>query len=182
MLHQQARGDGLQSVVHRLGDGFLGSVRFGNQVREARACLARRVAGRAPDDLHDLGQARPIADGQRVLAPNPVESFLRHAERDDDVHIVAVVLLRRVFQRGGNAVALGGIVIHQVGDAQDAAVRRFDELEASRGIDPLPLAQCPDDVLDFPDLVLRAFARIDVRDVDDGLLGRDRAPSRMSST
>ena len=96
---------------------FVGGVRLGDQVGEARAGLARRVAGRAADDLHDLGQARPIADRQRVFAPNPVEAFLRHAERDDDVHIVAVVLLRRVFQRGGNAVALGGIVIDQVGDA-----------------------------------------------------------------
>ncbi len=100
-----------------------GGVRLGDQVGEARAGLARRVAGRAADDLHDLGEARPVADRQRVLAPNPVEAFLRHAEGDDDVHMVAVVLLRRVFQRGGNAVALGRIVIDQVGDPEDAARR-----------------------------------------------------------
>ena len=67
---------------------------------------------------------------------------------------------------------LVGIVVDQVGDAQNAAFRGFDELESCRGVDPLPLAQCPDDVLHFPDLVLRAFARIDVGDVDDGLFGR----------
>ena len=77
-----------------------------------------------------------------------------------------------VFQRGGNAVAPGGVVIHQVGDTQDAAFRGFDKLESCRGVDPLPLAQCLDDVLHFPHLVLRALARIDIRDVDDGLLGR----------
>lgn len=31
----------------------------------------------------------------------------------------------------------------------------------------MPLAQCANDVIDLPDLVLRAFARIDVRNVDD---------------
>ena len=51
-------------------------------------------------------------------------------------------------------------------------VRRLDQLEAGRGVDPLPFAQLLDDVLDLPDLVLRAFARIDARDVDDRLLGR----------
>jgi hypothetical protein len=30
--------------------------------------------------------------------------------------MIAVVLLRRVFERGGHAVALGGIVIDQIGD------------------------------------------------------------------
>jgi hypothetical protein len=107
-----------------------------------------------------------------VFAPNPVEAFLRHAEGDDDVHIVAVVLLRRVFQRGGYAVALVGVVIDEVGDPQHAPLRRLDELEAGRGVDALPLAQCLDDVLHLAHLVLRAFARIDVRDVDDGLLAR----------
>ncbi len=63
-----------------------------------------------------------VADRQRVLAPNPVEAFLRHAQRDDDVHMVAVVLLRRVFQRGGYAVALRGVVIDEISDAQHAAV------------------------------------------------------------
>src|ERR1019366_5493660 len=111
LLHKQARRDGLQGIVHRLGNCFLGSVRLRNQVRKARAGLARCVAGCAPDDLHDFGQARPIADRQRVLAPDPVETLFRHAKRDDDVHVIPVILLRWVLQRGGNAVASGGIVI-----------------------------------------------------------------------
>src|SRR6202158_4896519 len=39
LLHKQARRDGLEGIVHRLGDCFLGSVRLGDQVREARSCL-----------------------------------------------------------------------------------------------------------------------------------------------
>ena len=140
-------------------------------VKRARS-LARRVAGGAADDLHDLGKARPIADRQRVLAPDPVEALLRHAESDDDVHMVAVVLLCGVLQRGGNPVALGGVIINQVGDPQDAAFRRLDQLEAGGGVGPLPFAQFLDDVLDLPDFVLRALARIDAGDVNDRLLGR----------
>ena len=98
--------------------------------------------------------------------------FLRHAQRDDDVHIVAVVLLCRVFQRGGYAVALGGVVVHEVGDTQHAATGNLDELESGRGVDSLPFAERADDVLHLLHLVLRALARIDVGDVDDGLLGR----------
>ena len=126
LLHEQAGGDGLQRIVDGLGDGLLGGVRLGDQVGETCAGLARRVAGRAADDLHDLGQARSIADRQRVLAPNPVEALLRHAERDDDVHVVAVVLLRRVLQRGGDAVPLGRVVIDEIGDAKDPTIWRLD--------------------------------------------------------
>src|SRR3546814_12464102 len=91
--------------------------------------LARRVAGSATDDLDDLGQAGAIADGQRMFAPNPVEALLRHAQGNDDVHIVAVVLLRRVFERSEDASALVVVVVHQISDAQGPARRRFHPLE-----------------------------------------------------
>ncbi len=177
LLHQQAGRDGLQGIVDGLGYRFLGGIRLGNQVGEPCAGLAGRVAGGAADDLHDLGQAGAIADGERVFAPDPVEAFLRHAQRDDDVHIIPVVLLRRVFERGGHAVALAGIVIDQIGDPQHAACvyttwGPLDKLEAGRRVDALPLAQRLDDVLDLAHLVLRALARIDIGDVDDGLLCR----------
>ena len=66
-----------------------------------------------------------------------------------------IVLLVRVFQRGGDAVALIRIVVDEIGDPQQATLRSFDKLESRRGVDPLPLAQCPDDVLRFFDFVLR---------------------------
>jgi hypothetical protein len=84
-----------------------------------------------------------IADRQRVLAPNPVEAFLRHAERDDDVHIVAVVLLRRVFQRGGNRSRLAGIVVHQVGDAKTARQGVLTSWKPVAGIDPCQSPSAP---------------------------------------
>lgn len=143
------------------------AIRFVNLAR-----LARRVTGRATDDLHDLGQAGAVANSQGVLAPDPVEAFLRHAERDDDVHIVPVVLLRRVLERSGHTVALRGVVIDEIGDPQDTAVGPLDELEAGCGINAVPRAQHLDDVLHLPHLVLRALTRIDIGNVDDGLLVR----------
>ena len=107
-----------------------------------------------------------------MLAPYPVEAFLRHAEGDNDVHMVAIVLLRRVLQGGRHAIALGRVVVHQVGNTQQPALKRPHQLEAGRGVGALPIAQLLDDVLDLPDLVLRALARIDVRDVNDRLLAR----------
>jgi hypothetical protein len=92
----QSGCNGFQRVVNRLGDSFLGSVGFGDQVGEAGAQLACRVAGGTADALHDLRKARPIPNRQRVLAPNPVEALLSHPERDDDVYMIAIVLLRRV--------------------------------------------------------------------------------------
>ena len=74
-------------------------------------------------------------------------------------------------QRGGYAVALGRIVIDQVGDLQNPAVGCLHELKAGRRVGALPFAQFLDDVFDLLDLVLRALARIDVRDVDDRFLG-----------
>lgn len=86
--------------------------------------------------------------------------------------MIAVVLLARILQRGGNPVALGGVVIDQIGDPKDSALRCFDELKSRHRVGTLPLAQFLDDVLDFPDFVLRALAGIDAGDV-----ARSRLPS-----
>ena len=107
-----------------------------------------------------------------MFTPDPIEALLGHPERDDDIDMVAVVLLRGVAQRGGHALALGGIVIHQIGDFQNPSGRHLHELEARLRIGTLPFAEFSDDVLHLLDLVLRAFARVDVRDVDDCLLLR----------
>ena len=69
----------------------------------------------------------------------------------------------------GYAVAFGGIIVHQVGDSQNPAPGSPDELESRGRVNPLPLTQCTNDVIDLPDFVLRAFARIDIRNVDDRL-------------
>src|SRR3546814_3348382 len=130
LLHKQAGGDGFERVVDRLGHGGFSSIRLRDQVGETGASLARRVAGGATDDLHDLGQAGPIADRQRMFAPNPVKAFLRHAERDDDVNMIAIVLLRGVFERGGNPIPPGCVIVHKVSAAKDAPFRRLDQLEA----------------------------------------------------
>ena len=47
-----------------------------------------------------------------------------------------------------------------------------DEVEAGRLVDALPLAQRLHDLVDLTLLVLQAFARVDVGDVDDGLQRR----------
>ncbi|MCY1237059.1 hypothetical protein D9M72_497400 [compost metagenome] len=78
LLHQQAGGDRLQGVVHRVHHRRLVRGRLGDEVGEARALFARRVAGGPADDLHDFGQTAAVADSQGVLAPDPVEPFLGH--------------------------------------------------------------------------------------------------------
>jgi hypothetical protein len=73
-----------------------------------------------------------------VLAPDPVEAFLRHPQRNDDVDPVAVVLLGGVLERGRDAVPTRRVVVDEVGDPKDAAVGELDELKARLGIYPLP--------------------------------------------
>ena len=115
-LHQQAGGNGLEHVVDRLGHGRLFGGGLGNQVGEAGAFFTLGIAGGAAYDLHDFGQTAAVANGQRVFAPNPIEPLFGHAQRDDDVHVVAVVFLRGVFECGQHARTSGGIaVIHQIG-------------------------------------------------------------------
>jgi len=62
--------------------------------------------------------------------------------------MVTVVLLRWVFQRSGYAVALGHIVIDQIGGFEDLARSRLYQLKARDWIGPLPLAQLLNDVFD----------------------------------
>ena len=116
LLHQQARRDGHERVVHGLVHRLLRGVRLGNQIGELGAGLSRRITRRAADDLDDLCQRGSIADGQRVLAPDPVEALLRHAKGDDDVHVVAVVGMGRVLERPDDAVSEGSVIIHKIRD------------------------------------------------------------------
>ncbi|MDT4876555.1 hypothetical protein FQZ97_1119960 [compost metagenome] len=74
-----------------------------------------------------------------MFAPNPVETLFRHAKGDDDIDMITVVLLRRVLQRGRDAVALARFVIDEVSDLQYSARRCFDELEACHWVGSLPL-------------------------------------------
>ena len=152
-----------------LSNCFLGSVRLGDQVCKPRPDFAWCVAGCTSNDLYDFGQARTIANCKRVVTPYPVESFFRHTESDDDVNVVSVVLLSGVFERDGDTVTFGGIVVHQVGYSQNPSLGSFDELESRCRVNSLPLAQRTNDVIDLPNFVLRAFARIDIGNVDDRL-------------
>ena len=98
-----------------------------------------------------------LEDGQRVIAPDPVKAFLRHSKGDDDVHMVPVVLLPGIPECGGDPVPPSGVVVDEVGDPEHAPAGGLHQLKAGLGIRPLPLAQLLDDVLDLPDLVLRAL-------------------------
>ena len=92
LFHQQAGGNGFQRIVHGIGHHLRLGIRLGDQVGEPRLGLARRIARGAADDLHYLGQAGAVTDGQGVLAPDPVEALFRHPQGDDDVHEIPVVL------------------------------------------------------------------------------------------
>ena len=133
--------------------------------------LAWGIAGDAANDLDDLGEGGAVAHGEGVLGERPVEALLSHAERDDDVHRVGV--LRRGLDEVGECPGAGFLVgvVDQVRDAQHLPV-----VAATHEDDPGvlfftdALADDVEDETDLFDLVLRGFARVDVRDVDDGLL------------
>ena len=72
----------LSVIVHGLGDGLLGGIRLRDEIREAAPGLPRGIARGTADDLHDLRQARSVADSQRVIAPDPVEALFCHPEGD----------------------------------------------------------------------------------------------------
>ena len=90
LLHQKRAGDGLEHVVDRVRHDRGLHAGLGDEVGELRVGLAGGVAGGPTDDLDDLGEGGAVSDRERVLAPGPVEAFLGHAERDDDVDLVAI--------------------------------------------------------------------------------------------
>ena len=104
-----------------------------------------------------------------MIAPDPVEAFLGHAEGNDDVDMVAVVVLIRIPECRRDPLSPGRVIIDQVGDPKHAAPGRLDQLESGSWIGALPLAQLLDNVFDLPDFVFGALAGIDVGDVDDRL-------------
>src|SRR4051812_20318520 len=101
--------------------------------------LAGAVAGDSANNLDDLGEGRPVADGEGVLGEGPVEPFLGHPERDDDVHSVAVyggdrrevvqgvraLLLVRVVDEIGDLEELSGVVATNT-DNPGIGVRALD--------------------------------------------------------
>src|SRR3546814_3124578 len=61
LFHEQAGGDSLQSIVDGFSHGGLCRIRFGDQIGETGAGLARCVTGGSTNDLHNLSQAGTIA-------------------------------------------------------------------------------------------------------------------------
>ena len=57
LLHEKARRNGLERVVHRLGDRLLAGIGFGDEIGETGSGLSFRVTRRPADNLDDLGQA-----------------------------------------------------------------------------------------------------------------------------
>src|SRR5690554_2142015 len=103
-----------------------------------------------------------------MLAPDPIEALLRHAQRDDDIHVVAVVFLRGVFERSQNLPALGLVsVVHEVSNLENATALGFYELEPGDWVGALPVAKLVNDMLNLAVLVFRAFTRVYARDMDD---------------
>ena len=158
LLHEQARGDRLERVVDG-GTASFGRIRLRDQIGKPGSSPSRRVAGGAANNLNDLGKTAAIADRERVFAPNPVEALLCHAERNDDVHMIAVVALRRVFQRRQNLdLVAGSLSSTRSATLIDATFWQLDHVEAGHGIDALPFAEGVHDLLDFLVLVLGALA------------------------
>ena len=170
LFHEQAGGNRLEVIVDRVDHERIVGRRFRNQVGEAGARLAGCITGGAANDLDDLGQAGTIADRQGVFAPYPVEAFLGHAQRDDDVDKITVLACLGRFQRCHHAVAFSGVIIDQIGNFDDLAASGADEVKAGFGIDALPIAEVVHDVLGLAVLSgAGALFGIDRRDVDDRL-------------
>ena len=135
LLHQQAGRNGFEHVV----DGFSNQRRFGrwlsNKVGESRCCSALCVSRGSANDLDNHCQAAAVADRQRMFTPYPVKAFHSHAQRNDDVHMVPVILLCWVFEGCQHLGALCGVaVVYQVGHPhlQGRPQRSGDGLPARR--------------------------------------------------
>ncbi len=104
-----------------------------------------------------------------MLAPDPVESLLGHAERNDDIDKIPIFAGFRRLERRDDAVPFRGIVIDQIGNLDDPPGRRSDQVKTGLQVDALPVAEVVHDVLGLAVLVLQALARVDRGDVDDRL-------------
>ncbi len=84
--------------------------------------------------------------------------------------MVAIVLVGGVFEGIGDAIALAGVVVHQVGNFEDLAIGGFDPLKPGLRVSTLPFAQFLDDVLYLADFVFGALAGVDVGNVQNSFL------------
>lgn len=74
-------------------------------------------------------------------ALHPVEAFLRHAQLDDDVHMIAVVFLRGVLERGENLGMPVGTIIHQIRHLENPPVGALHQIETGHRVLALPRSQ-----------------------------------------
>ena len=75
-----------------------------------------------------------------MFTPDPVEAFLGHAQGDDDVDVIPIVLVGRIFEGVGDLIPLSWIIIYQIGDFEDLTFGGFDELKPGFRISSLPFA------------------------------------------
>ena len=106
-----------------------------------------------------------------MLTPDPVEALLRHAQRNDDVNIFAILVLFGVSQCRDHAITFHWFVIDKIGNLQEHPNLRFYQLKTGLWISPLPFTEFPEDMFHFLNFVFRAFARSDMWNMQNGFLG-----------
>ena len=168
LFHQERNRNRLQHVVDGGFHIVVVGIRLGDQIGELSVRFPGAVARGASDDLNDFGKRRAVADGQNMLAPRPVEAFLRHAERNNDVHLRGIFDVSEIFE---DIHALC-IVRHEIGNKDLLPLASSDRIDPRIRVLGHYGADGVENAVDLIKLHPGRFHRIDVGNMNNRLLIR----------
>src|SRR4051794_15987517 len=114
--------------------------------------LVGTVTSRPTDDLNDLSERPPIAHRERVLAVGPVEAFLRHAQRDDEIQVLRAAHVSEVLD---DLAAFSLVVFDEVSHPEESTIDSATDIDDSGGgVLGLDLTKAVDNRVDLLMLVL----------------------------
>ena len=166
LTHEQRQRDGLEHVVDGILDVFIFRIGLGNEIGKLGMRLSFAVTGCPAYDLHNFRQRRTVADGQHMFAPRPVKTFLGHAERNDDVHLVAFPDFTQVPED----IHTHGVIGYEVGNTQGFPLACFHRHDACPGVLRHHASDGIQNGIHLMELLPCGFHGVDVGDVEDGFL------------
>ena len=101
-----------------------------------------------------------------MFAPRPVKAFLGHAERNNDVHLVAFPDFAQVLEN----IQTHGVIGYEVGNTQGFPLACFHRHDACPGILRHHATDGIQNGIHLMELLSCGFHGVDVGDMEDGFL------------
>ncbi len=89
--HKERKRNSLEQIVYSVLYVFIFCIWLCNKIGKLRMTFALAITSSTPNNLYNLSKRRPIAHGQHMFAPRPVEALFCHAKGNNNIYGITVL-------------------------------------------------------------------------------------------